>query len=131
MCRCSAKRKFILIWTPESEMNETISRVEKRGEELNDSITPPIITNDDPEDADRTSRDRLIHQTYEVSCNPICTIDSSAEPVPSDSSIADVSIEPNDPPQLTSTKSSVVEMPTVLPSDDTAAAVTPVKSMGS
>lgn len=93
MCRCSAKRKYILIWTPESEMKEAISRVEKRGEELNDANAPPIC-NDDFENTASHSNDQLAHQTEEVSCNPICSIDSVPELVHSDDSVDDVSIEP-------------------------------------
>jgi len=119
MCRCSAKRKFILIWTPESEMIDTISRVEKHGEELDVSNSAPM-NNDDLEDAASSSRDRLIHQTYEVSCNPICAVDSYPELIPSDVGIAGVSIDPKDPTLLFTDNSDISNAP-VLPSKATAA----------
>mmetsp|Transcript_20142 Transcript_20142/g.43750 ORF Transcript_20142/g.43750 Transcript_20142/m.43750 type:complete len:705 (+) Transcript_20142:103-2217(+) len=92
MCRCSIKRKYLLSWTPESEMRATISRVEKRGEELNGrkSAAPsyvPSFHKGPLEDAAGSSKDRLIHQTYEVSVQPICPIDSVPELVSSDTSI--------------------------------------------
>ena len=91
MCRCSIKRKYLLIWTPESEMKETISRVEKRGEELNVSNPAPpsnvSSSHREPlEDAAGSSKDRLAHQTHEVSVQPICIIDSVPELVSSDTS---------------------------------------------
>lgn len=109
MCRCSAKRKFILIWTPESEMIDTISRVEKHGEELDVSNSAPM-NNDDLEDAASSSRDRLIHQTYEVSCNPICAVDSCPELIPSDV-IAGVSIDPKDLTLLFTDNSDISKSP--------------------
>jgi len=116
MCRCSAKRKYILVWTPESEMNKAISRVEKRGEELNDATAPPI-TIDDLEDAASSSKDRVTHQTFEVSCNPICPLDSVPALVSSDSTTDGVvSTEPNHQPSFSS----------MLPFNGTAA-VTPLR----
>jgi hypothetical protein len=81
MCRCSIKRKYILIWTPESEMKETISRVEKHSEELeydsNSAKTDATTSHKTPlEDAVSSTKDRLIHQTYEVPVGPIFPINS-------------------------------------------------------
>jgi len=90
MCRCSINRKYILIWTPESEMKETISRVEKRGEELSDSKSA-TKTKRSPfhkgslEDGPGSEKDRLFHQSYEVPVNPICAVEP--ELVTSDGSI--------------------------------------------
>ena len=66
------------MWTPESEMKETIARVEKRGEEL--SPMPPSQNVEHSykyalADAPGTSKDRLFHQTYEVPVSPICPIE--------------------------------------------------------
>lgn len=96
MCRCSIKKKYILIWTPESEMQNTIARVEKRYEELDDAsqedvvepthkpgykvIYPPL------QDAPGSTKDRLFHQTYEVPCEPICQLDLAPELVSTDAS---------------------------------------------
>jgi histone demethylase JARID1 len=94
MCRCSIKRKYILIWTPESEMEETISRVEKRGEEL--SYCKPVEQSTLTahkgalEDAG-SEKDKTIYKTYEVAVNPICPIDSVPELVSSDTSMCSLS----------------------------------------
>jgi len=89
-------------------MNKAISRVEKRGEELNDATAPPIMI-DDLEDAASSSKDRVTHQTFEVSCNPICPLDSVPALVSSDS-----------------TTDGVVSISSVLPFNG-AAAVTPLR----
>lgn len=109
-------------------MIDTIARVEKHREELDDSNTPPIDNSDLKETAS-SSKDRLIHQTYEVSCNPICTIDSCPELIPSDASITDVSIHPEDPPLLFMDRSDVAQS-IVLPSKS-GAADTPQQSVDS
>jgi hypothetical protein len=89
-------------------MIDTISRVEKHSEKLDDSDSAPM-NNDDLEGAACSSRDRLIHQTYQVSCSPICAVDVG---------IASVSIDPKDPPLL------FTDCSDALPSEATAA-VTP------
>ncbi|KAL7536479.1 hypothetical protein ACHAXR_007190 [Thalassiosira sp. AJA248-18] len=117
MCRCSIKRKYILVWTPESEMKETISKVEKRGEELSDDSKPATLTsnvssfhNGALEDAAGASKDRLIHQSYEVEVGPI--IDSVPELVSSDTSVCSSrsSSTLKDPPE---TGASTVPNPTI------------------
>jgi len=93
MCRCSINRKYILIWTPENEMRETISRVEKRGKELSES--QPVtkskassIHKGALENAPGSAKDRVFHQTYEVPALPICPVDLVPELVSSDTSIS-------------------------------------------
>jgi len=93
MCRCAITRKYILIWTPESEMRDIISKVEARGEELDDagpdeqtsasSHTGALVALVDAPDA---AKDRLFHQTYDVPVCPICPLDVP-ELVSSDTSI--------------------------------------------
>ena len=86
MCRCSVKRKFMLVWTPEEEMKRTIMNVEKRKEELGDDSKAAAATETEPkagskvlypplQDAPGSSKDRLFHQTYEVPITPICNIE--------------------------------------------------------
>lgn len=92
MCRCSIKRKYLLSWTPESEMRETISRVEERGEELNSTKQSapagvPSSHKGPLKDAPGSSKDRLLHQTHEVSVQPIIPLDSIPELVSSDTSV--------------------------------------------
>jgi len=71
-------------------MKETISRVEKRGEELSDSKSA-TKTKRSPfhkgslEDGPGSEKDRLFHQSYEVPVNPICAVEP--ELVTSDGSI--------------------------------------------
>lgn len=62
-------------------MKETISRVEKRSEELesdsNSVKTETTASHNTPlEDAVSSTKDRLIHQTYEVPAGPIFPINS-------------------------------------------------------
>lgn len=96
MCRCSIKRKYILVWTPEKEMKEAIAKVEKRGEELSDSEpaqqTHAPIPREALKDAPGSSKDRLLHEMYEVPVAPICYIDSVPELVSSDASISSRSL---------------------------------------
>jgi len=96
MCRCSIKRKYILVWTPEKEMKEAIAKVEKRGEELSDSElaqqTHAPISREALKDAPGSSKDRLLHEMYEVPVAPICYIDSVPELVSSDASISSRSL---------------------------------------
>ena len=77
-------------------MQNTIARVEKRYEELDDAsqedavepthkpgykvIYPPL------QDAPGSTKDRLFHQTYEVPCEPICQLDLAPELVSTDAS---------------------------------------------
>jgi hypothetical protein len=67
-------------------MKETISRVEKRSEEL-ESDSNSVKTDATAsrkaalEDAVSSSKDRLIHQTYEVPVGPIFPINSVSEAV--------------------------------------------------
>ena len=86
MCRCSVKRKFMLVWTPEEEMKRTIMNVEKRKEELGDDSKAAAATETEPkagskvlypplQDAPGSSKDRLFHQSYEVPITPICNIE--------------------------------------------------------
>ena len=84
MCRCSVKRKYLLIWTTEQEMKETISRVEKRCENveyanpstaLNDPVQPKHDSNEPLVDAEGAEKDRLHHVSYEVPVDPICTFE--------------------------------------------------------
>jgi len=76
MCRCSLRRKYILIWTPESEMRETIERVETRGNELEAAEYPhtAFCHKEKLEDAPSSLKDRIIHQTYEVPVRPMIPI---------------------------------------------------------
>jgi histone demethylase JARID1 len=88
MCRCSIKRKYILVWTKEKEMKDIISKVESRAEELSklgDSKKPNALSiqKDSCDSAADSARDILIHQTYEVPVGPICPIDSVPELVSS------------------------------------------------
>ena len=91
MCRCSIERRYMLIWTPESEMKQTIAKVEARGEELSDA-GPGVQTEissshtDALVDAPDTAKDRLFHRTYEVPVRPICPLDLP-ELASSDSSV--------------------------------------------
>jgi hypothetical protein len=82
MCRCTVKRKYLLIWTTEQEMKDTISRVEKRGEEVEYANPNAGATSSDAmsspkssrlEDAPGADKDRVNHCTYEVPVDPICT----------------------------------------------------------
>lgn len=82
MCRCTVKRKYLLIWTSEQEMKDTISRVEKRGEELEyanpDAASPDVLSSPKAgskgrvEDAPGADKDRVNHCTFEVPVEPIC-----------------------------------------------------------
>lgn len=76
MCRCSLRRKYILIWTHESEMRETIEQVETRGKELEAAKYPhtAFCHKEKLEDAPSSLKDRLIHQSYEVSVEPMIPI---------------------------------------------------------
>lgn len=96
MCRCSIKRKYILIWTPEDEMRKTIERVEKRGNELEYSLKPEagissgsVVQRHGPlEDASSAAKDRMFHQTFEVPVDPICLLESDIpQMVSSDTSV--------------------------------------------
>ena len=82
MCRCSLRRKYILIWTPESEMRETIERVETRGNELEAAEYPhtAFCHKEKLEDAPSSLKDRIIHQTYEVPVKPMIPIVPEPEP---------------------------------------------------
>lgn len=96
MCRCSIKRKYILVWTPEKEMREAIARVEKRGEELNCSApteqsNTSSVRGGSLEDAAGSQKDRTVHQSYEVPVHPICPVDSVPDLVSSDTSICSLS----------------------------------------
>ena len=93
MCRCSVKRKYLLIWTTEQEMKDTISSVEKRGEEVehassctvSDSTTAPKFDSKGPlKDAPGTEKDRANHCTHEVSVDPICTFEQEVPALSSD-----------------------------------------------
>lgn len=87
MCRCSVKRKYLLIWTTEQEMKDTISRVEKRGEEVEyanpaaaavdggGQFAPKTVSKDPLEDAPGSDKDRVNHCTYEVPVDPICVFE--------------------------------------------------------
>ena len=94
MCRCTTKRKYLLIWTPEEEMKETIARVEKRGEELDDGGLKPAasasiasLIGKSLDIAPGSSGDLFSHQTYEVPVEPICHLESDVPLlVPSDTS---------------------------------------------
>ncbi|KAL7548361.1 hypothetical protein ACHAWF_011650 [Thalassiosira exigua] len=90
MCRCSTKRKYILVWTPESEMKETISKVEARGAELSGMDSAPkmngLLQKKFLGEAIGSSKDRLVHQTFEVPVAPICPLEVP-ELVSSDTSI--------------------------------------------
>jgi len=74
-------------------MKETIERVEKRGEEVEDS-NPARQSNVTPlygtvlEDAPGSSKDRQSHQTYDVPVGPIIAFDSVPELVSSDASMS-------------------------------------------
>jgi len=73
MCRCSIKRKYLLIWTKEKEMNDTIAKVERRGEELANSN---VVSLDNDELLEKyATEDKYHHKTYDVSVDPICALE--------------------------------------------------------
>lgn len=80
MCRCVVKRRYLLVWTTEQEMKETISRVEKRAEEVG-YANPSAPSGSSPiqkgplEDAPGTEKDRKHHRSYEVPVAPICSLE--------------------------------------------------------
>ena len=93
MCRCSVKRKYLLIWTTEQEMKDTISSVEKRGKEVecansstaSDITTTPTFVPKGPlEDAPGAEKDRTNHCTHAVSVDPICTFEPEIPALSSD-----------------------------------------------
>ena len=76
----------MLVWTSEDEMKRTIMNVEKRKEELGDDSKAAAATETEPkagskvlypplQDAPGSSKDRLLHQSYEVPIAPICNIE--------------------------------------------------------
>lgn len=73
MCRCSVKRKYLLIWTKETEMNDAITRVERRGEELSNSHVVSLVDDDLLEEY--ATKDRNRHKTYNVPVDPICALE--------------------------------------------------------
>ncbi|KAL3786060.1 hypothetical protein HJC23_003908 [Cyclotella cryptica] len=80
MCRCVVKRRYLLIWTTEQEMKDTISRVEKRAEEVgyaNSAVSAGSsqVPKAPLEDAPGTEKDRAHHCTYEVPVDPICSLE--------------------------------------------------------
>lgn len=85
MCRCSVKRKYLLVWTTEQEMKDTISRVEKRGEEVeyanpaSAAESPQVVSKGSLKDAPGADKDRANHCSYEVPVDPICTLDFAPE----------------------------------------------------
>ena len=85
MCRCSVKRKYLLVWTTEQEMKDTISRVEKRGEEVeyansaSAAESPQVVSKGALKDAPGADKDRANHCSYEVPVDPICALDFAPE----------------------------------------------------
>lgn len=73
MCRCSIKRKYLLIWTREKEMNDAIAKVERRGEELANSNVVSLVNDDLLEEY--ATKDRNRHKNYDVSVDPICALE--------------------------------------------------------
>lgn len=73
MCRCSIKRKYLLVWTKEKEMNDTIAKVERRGEELGNSNLVSLVNDDLLEKY--AKQDKNHHKTYDVSVDPICALE--------------------------------------------------------
>ncbi len=73
MCRCSIKRKYLLVWTKEKEMNDTIAKVERRGEELGNSNLVSLVNDDLLEEY--ATKDKKHHKTYDVSVDPICALE--------------------------------------------------------
>ena len=73
MCRCSIKRKYLLVWTKEKEMNDTIAKVERRGEELDNSNIVSLVDDDLLEKY--ATKDKDHHKTYDVSVDPICGLE--------------------------------------------------------
>eukprot|EP00985_Skeletonema_marinoi_P019812 scaffold11489_cov78-Skeletonema_marinoi.AAC.4 len=73
MCRCSINRKYLLVWTKEKEMNDTIAKVERRGEELGDSNLVSLVNDDLLEKY--ATKDKNHHKTYDVSVDPICALE--------------------------------------------------------
>mmetsp|Transcript_28095 Transcript_28095/g.57486 ORF Transcript_28095/g.57486 Transcript_28095/m.57486 type:complete len:699 (-) Transcript_28095:1291-3387(-) len=97
MCRCTTKRKYLLIWTTEDEMKETLARVEMRGEQLekvSKSVSQSscgVTSNHGSTDgASGSSGDLLHHQTYVVPVEPICPLETEVPAlVTSDTSTCD------------------------------------------
>lgn len=85
MCRCSVKRKYLLVWTTEQEMKDTISRVEKRGEEVeyaspaSAAESPQVVSKAALKDAPGADKDRANHCSYEVPVDSICALDFAPE----------------------------------------------------
>ena len=73
MCRCSIRRKYLLVWTKEKEMNEAITRVERRGEELSSSN----VTSFDSDELlhNQAEKDKHFNETHDVSVEPICAVE--------------------------------------------------------
>ena len=71
-------------------MNETIAKVERRGEELGNSSTVSLVNDDLLEKF--AIRDRNSHKTHEVSVDPICDLEAEVPQLVSSaaSSIASV-----------------------------------------
>ena len=69
-------------------MKEAIAKVETRGEELGDSkpAAEAIESSGSLDEAPGSAKDGMVHETYEVSCDPICHIEVP-ELVSSDNSI--------------------------------------------
>ena len=85
MCRCSVKRKYLLVWTTEQEMKDTISRVEKRGEEVEyanpaaAAASPQVVSKGALKDAPGADKDRANHCSFKVPVDPICTLHYAPE----------------------------------------------------
>jgi hypothetical protein len=79
MCRCSIKRKYLLIWTKETEMNDAIARVERRGEELANSNVVSLVNDDLLEEY--ATKDKNRHKTYDVPVDPICALEREVPPL--------------------------------------------------
>ena len=107
MCRCAVNRKYLLIWTTEQEMKDTISKVEKRGEELGPAY-PSAPLSDNPQGSnvgsagkgpleEQLQRDKTNHLTFEVPVEPICSLEPVFPPLVS----SDISCSSSvDPPSL-------------------------------
>jgi len=76
MCRCDKSRRYLLIWSSEEEMTNTLDRVRKHCEELKTS-TPQINLNENKVDGDSTSiavgveQDMNLHEKDEIPTEPV------------------------------------------------------------